>query len=67
MGNYKLIVIDKDGTYIAELQFENVKIQWNPTTVSVTDSTGRLLYMVSTNHVTVQVIEESILPQMEDQ
>lgn len=65
MGNYKLIVMDKDGDYITELQFENVKVQWNATTVSVTDSTGRVLYMVSTNHVTVQVIEESILPQME--
>lgn len=66
MGNYKLIVIDHDGTYITELQFENVKVQWNATTVSVTDSTGKLLYMVSTNHVTVQVIEEGILPQMEE-
>ncbi len=66
MGNYKLIVIDHDGAYITELQFENVKVQWNATTVSVTDGTGKLLYMVSTNHVTVQVIEESILPQMEE-
>ncbi len=66
MGNYKLIVFDKDGTWVTELNFENVQIHWNATTVSVTDRDGKLLYMVTTNYVTVEVVAESILPQWEE-
>ncbi len=67
MGNYKLIVIDNDGTWVTELHFENVRINWNANTVSVTSGDGKLLYMVTTNHVTVEVVEESILPQWEEE
>ncbi len=67
MGNYKLIVFDHDGSWITELWFEDVAIHWNATTVSVTDREGKLLYMVSINHVTVEVVEESMLPQWEEE
>lgn len=67
MGNYKLIVVDNDGVWVTELKFENAQIHWNANTVSVTDRDGNLLYMVTTNHVTVEVVEESILPQWEEE
>ncbi len=67
MGNYKLIVVDNDGVWVTEMMFEDVEIRWNDNTVSVVDRMGRLLYLVSTHNVTVEVVEESILPQWEEE
>lgn len=59
LGNYTLYAYDDKWNCTQEWSFENAEVHWNDNTVSVTDASGRLLYLISTNRCNVVVMEDS--------
>ncbi len=56
-GNYTLYAYDDKWNCTQEWSFENVKITCHDNTISVTNTVGKLLYLISTTRCNVVVME----------
>ncbi len=56
--NYTLYAYDSKFNCVQEWSFENVRIESSENTISVFNTSGALLYAISTNCCTVVVMED---------
>lgn len=57
-GNYNLYAYNDKFDCVQEWSFENVMIETKDNAVSVIDSNGKVIYLISTNRCTVVIMED---------